>query len=224
MQTCTGQTPGEPASTAKGSPFLCECGTNMAMNAMPKARSGRKPRPKPPLDEARLQEMALAYVARFATSAARLEAYLARKLRERGWEGKGAPDLVALSARFAELGYIDDESFARAKAGGLLRRGYGSRRIAQALSAAGIAEDLRDAARPDARAARLAALALARRRRLGPFAAADEAVADPDERRKRREKQIAALIRAGHEFALARAVIDADSVASAEAWAEREED
>ena len=75
-----------------------------------------------------------------------------------------------------------------------------------------------------ARAARLAALALARRRRLGPFAAADEAVADPDERRKRREKQIAALIRAGHEFALARAVIDADSVASAEAWAEREED
>ena len=67
----------------------------MAMNAMPKARSGRKPRPKPPLDEARLQEMALAYVARFATSAARLEAYLARKLRERGWDGKGAPDLVA---------------------------------------------------------------------------------------------------------------------------------
>ena len=44
--------------------------------------NGRKPRSSRPLDKARLEELALAYVARFATSAARLESYLARKLRE----------------------------------------------------------------------------------------------------------------------------------------------
>jgi regulatory protein len=44
-----------------------------------------------------------------------------------------------------------------------------------------------------------AALRFARRRRLGPFAAA---AAD----RVRREKWIAAMVRAGHSFALARAI------------------
>lgn len=54
----------------------------------------RRDRPKripKPLDSVRLEELALAYVARFATSAAKLEDYLRRKLRERGWDGEGDP-------------------------------------------------------------------------------------------------------------------------------------
>ena len=47
----------------------------------------KKARIAPPLDEAGLNELALAYVARYATSRAKLLAYLARKLRERGWGG-----------------------------------------------------------------------------------------------------------------------------------------
>ena len=43
-------------------------------------------RPPKPLDPARLHDLAIHYVARFSTTAAKLEAYLARKLRERGWE------------------------------------------------------------------------------------------------------------------------------------------
>lgn len=172
----------------------------------------RKKRPPRPLDAARLEELALAYVARFATSAAKLEGYLARKLRERGWDGERPGDPAAIAARFAELGYIDDEAYARARAGGLLRRGYGARRVEQALRGAGIAEDVRAEVEPGEHARRAAALALARKRRFGPFADAP-----PD--RERREKQVAAMIRAGHGFDAARAVLDAPSAEAAEQWA-----
>lgn len=162
--------------------------------------------------------MALAYIARFATSAARFERYLARKLRERGWDGEGDPPVAQLAERYVALGYIDDAAYARMKAGSLLRRGYGGRRVRQALGEAGIAEDLRDAALPDELAARQAALAYARRRRFGPFGGVV-----PE--RDRREKQLAALLRAGHGFDAARAVIDAASEAEAEQWvAEAAED
>ena len=49
--------------------------------------------------------------------------------------------------RFVEAGYIDDAAWARMKAGSLLRRGYGERRVSQALHAAGIEADLREAER-----------------------------------------------------------------------------
>ncbi|WP_245978597.1 RecX family transcriptional regulator, partial [Aurantiacibacter xanthus] len=82
------------------------------------------------------------YVARFATSSGRLEAYLARKLRERGWEeGEPGPDIPALVADFASRGYVDDEAYARTRSEGLLARGYGARRVGEALRQAGIDEN-----------------------------------------------------------------------------------
>jgi regulatory protein len=170
-----------------------------------------------PLDSVRLEELALAYVARFATSAAKFERYLARKLRERGWDGERAPDLAVLVGRYVELGYVDDEAFARAKSGSLLRRGYGPRRVRQALGEAGIAEEVRDEVRPGAAAERRAALALARKRGFGPFGA-DK----PD--RARREKQLAAMLRAGHTLDSAREMVDAASEAAAEEWAAGRDD
>src|SRR5688572_29571283 len=127
-------------------PFGKDCGTNMAMVAERQASRARR-EPKP-LDAARLDELALTYVARFATSAAKLERYLKRKLRERGWDGEREPDLPALVGRYVELGYVDDETFARAKTGSLLRRGYGARRVREALGAAGIDEAIREEVRP----------------------------------------------------------------------------
>lgn len=167
-----------------------------------------------PLDRARLDELALAYVARFATSEAKLATYLARKLRERGWdEEQGAvPDLAGVARRYAEMGYVDDEAYALAKSGGLLRRGYGPRRVSQALRAAGIGDAPRDAALPSEAGARRAALTMARKRRFGPFGA------EPLDRAKR-EKQIAAMIRAGHGLDNAREMVDAESVETAEQWA-----
>ncbi|MGX7953651.1 regulatory protein RecX [Tsuneonella sp. HG249] len=165
----------------------------------------------------KLDELALAYVARFATSAAKVEQYLVRKLRERGWDDKKTADPRAIVDRFVELGYIDDEAWARAKSGGLSRRGYGQRRVNQTLAAAGIAEDIRNEARLGEAEERRAALALASRRRFGPWG---ERTDDGD----RRQKQIAAMLRAGHGFDAARAVVDAASIADAEAWAEEAEE
>jgi len=172
-----------------------------------------RPTPKPrPIDAARLDELALAYVARFATSRAKLEGYLRRKLRERGWAGEAEPPVAALVERLAAAGYVDDAAFARARAGSLLRRGYGQRRVSQALGAAGIDADLREAVSPGQGAARRAALAMAKRRGFGPFGPAmpERAV---------REKQIAAMLRAGHPLDSARELVDAPSREAAEQWA-----
>lgn len=185
-------------------------------NDRPATRRDRKP--PAPLDGTRLEEMALAYVARFATSAGRLEAYCRRKLRERGYvgqdEGGDAPDVAALVERFVDRGFVDDAGFARAKADGLLRRGYGARRVGQALRADGIAEPVREAMAPDEVGRREAAVAYARRRRLGPFARSPLDLAD----RAQREKQLAALMRAGHDSGHARFVVAAQSSGELDAW------
>lgn len=182
-------------------------------------RASKRPRrPRPPLDAARLEELALAYVARFATSAGRLEAYCRRKLRERGHagaeDGAPAPDVAALVARFTASGYVDDAGFARARAGGLLRRGYGARRVSESLRAAGIAKDVRAEAAPGEMARREAAAAYARRRRFGPFSPAKARADDP----RAPEKQLAAMLRAGHDHAHARAVLAAATELAVEEW------
>lgn len=163
--------------------------------------TGRKPRP--PLDPESLRELALRYVARFATSRAKLLAYLQRKLQERGWDGEAPPNAELLVERLCELRYVDDSSYAAMKSASLSRRGYGSRRIAQSLRADGIAEADREEA--DARTLAeswTAADRFARRKRLGPYA-----TERPDP--KQREKWIAAFLRAGHSYATARRWTDA---------------
>lgn len=180
------------------------------------ARERKAPRP---LTSAKLEEMALAYVARFATSAGKLEAYLARKLQERGWDGEGSGQaaIAAVIARFNDLGYIDDAGFARMRSGNLLRRGYGARRISQDLNAAGIDETIRAEVSPDEGAARRAVLALARRKGLGPFTRGlgEGDRLDP----ALREKQMASLLRAGHAMGVARALLAQTSPEEAEGWA-----
>jgi regulatory protein len=177
----------------------------------------REKRPRKPLDSTRLEELALAYVARYSTSEAKLQTYLKRKLRERGWEDEGQPDVTAISARYLELGYIDDEGFARTKSGGLLRRGYGPRRVSQALYAAGIDEPIREDVAPDEATRREAVQIMARKRRFGPYFQSDLL---PD----RREKQIAALLRAGHGFDHVRAVMNAGNEGAVQEWVDEAQD
>lgn len=177
----------------------------------------RQKRQRKPLSTTSLEELALSYVARFSTTAAKLERYLARKLRERGWEDDRDPDVPSLVQRFVEKGYVDDAIYARARTGDLLRRGYGARRVNQALGEAGVGEQVRLQMQPGDGARRQAAARLAQRRRFGPFA-----VEPPD--KEKREKQIAAMLRAGHSFDHARAVLDAQSEAAVELWVSEAED
>lgn len=169
------------------------------------SKSGR-----PALDRAALDRLALGYAGRYATSRARLRDYLQRKLDQHGWvdgeprsaDAERARDAVV--ARMAELGYVDDQAFARMRSEGLARRGYGQRRVTAALANAGIAADDADDAMRAVEADPFdIALAFARRRRIGPF---DAQRLDPD----RRRRAIAALMRAGHDYGIAQRVVDAE--------------
>lgn len=180
----------------------------------------------PPLNQTRLEELALAYVARFATTQAKLRLYLQRKARERGWDGDGEHGggevfgaLEELVGRYAEKGYVDDAAWAKMKAGSLLRRGYGARRVGEALGQAGVNEDLRAEQRLGLGEQRRAALVLARRRRFGPFAVQR---GDSEDDPKLRDKQLAAMLRAGHPLDIARRIVESDDADALEEWGESE--
>ncbi len=164
------------------------------------ARPGSR-KQRPPLDRKALEELALRYVGKYATTRGKLTSYLARKVRERGWGGQGEPDFAALAERFSELGYVDDAAYALAKSQALTNRGYGRRRLDQKLRQAGVDEEDGSAARAHAEEEAVeSALRYARRRRIGPFGSA---YTDP----KQREKAISAMVRAGHSFGLARTIV-----------------
>jgi regulatory protein len=171
----------------------------MAQSWRVKSRTDKKPRP--PLDAESLEQLALHYVGRYSTTRAKLRSYLVRKVRERGWEGD-APEMESLVERLAELGYVDDRAFADARGAAFQRRGYGERRLDQALKAAGIEEKDSEDARASARETALeAALRFAQRKRIGPYA-----VADSD--RESRQKAFSAMLRAGHSVDVTRRVVN----------------
>jgi regulatory protein len=167
---------------------------------MEPARRRKAPRP---LNESGLNELALRYVGRFATTRAKLRSYLARKVRERGWDGAREPDVAGIAGRFAEQGYVDDSAYALAKSQSLTGRGYGKQRVLQTLRAAGVDDEEGIAARRHAEEEAVSsALRFARRRRVGPYGATE--LRDP----KERQKALAAMVRAGHGFGLARAILE----------------
>ncbi len=163
-------------------------------------------------DEARLRDWALRYLARYATSRARLAAYLERRaLRLAKRAGKTPdPGLRAAIARVvghcAELGIVDDRTHARARLRRLVQRGASVRRlradlaergIAPAIAAeelAGLGEEL--GADPE----RVAARALLRRRGLLPQPGADWT-------EEARRRALAALARAGFSYEVASEVV-----------------
>jgi regulatory protein len=153
-----------------------------------------------------LRNMALSYVGRYATTQARLARYLNRKIGERGWNAPSPPPVSDIVARCCELGYVDDESFAQSRASALRRRGYGERRIKMSLHANGIDSELvEQVSRKDSETAYQAALAYARRKRIGPFASAPVPA-------EKKPKLMAAMLRAGHSFDVARTILAIDPV------------
>ena len=185
-------------------------------------RSGKAPRPRReyapreprPIDAAQLQEMALGYAARYATTAVKLRRYLIRKLRERLWTPADPPDLDGLVARLTDLGYVNDRTYAASKQRDLAARGFGAGRVRGALTAAGVSrDDVAAVLTPDDAAPAdpyEPAVAFARRRRFGPFAR-EAGASDP----ARRNRELAAMARAGHGFDVARRVLMARDAAEA---------
>jgi regulatory protein len=161
-------------------------------------------KPAPPLNEERLRGLALHYVGKYATTRSKLATYLARKIRERGWDSERYAEVDVLVEQFAELGYVNDAQFAEARSRSFVARGYGKRRLDEDLRASGITDgDANDAKEHMAESAFASAQNLARRKRIGPYAS--ELV--PPEKR---QKQLQAFMRAGHGFDLARRFVHAE--------------
>jgi regulatory protein len=135
------------------------------------------------IDAALLEEWALSYLGRYASTAENLRQVLRRRVR-RFLAAEGSADregalpvgklIDALVERYRETGLVNDAAYAAGRARRGVTQGRSLRRIAAGLAAKGVgAADtaaaiagLRDeAADPEL----AAAIAFARRRRLGPF-------------------------------------------------------
>lgn len=175
--------------------------------AKPAARARRVPGPAGPApSRSRLHDAALAHLARFAVTEAGLIRVLNRRIdrwaRAAGAEGAADPDAIAAAAQasrqaareaaraLVQSGVVDDTAFAGARARSLTRAGRSRRAVSAHLAAKGVPHDLAQAALPDPESELAAALAYARRRRLGPFRTVD---ADADLVRR----ELGALARAG---------------------------
>ncbi len=123
---------------------------------------------------------------------------------------EGRATVEALIEKLQSAGFLDDTRFAEGSARALARRGRSIAAIRATLARKGVAKDVAEAALADLSADQpdlnfTAAVAYARRRRLGPFRAAEE-------RRERRTRDLAAMARAGYPLTLARRVVDAADV------------
>lgn len=153
-----------------------------------------------------LQRAAMYYLERYAAPAAQLRRVLARKVvlscRHHGLEPAAFDaTLDEVVARCVASGLVDDRRFAEARAATLRRKGRSTRAVAASLSAKGVARDLAAQASSGSAEDELAAARrTAQRKRLGPWSCGDRAAA--------RQKDLAAMARAGFTMTIARAVID----------------
>lgn len=166
-------------------------------------------RPPKPVTAAYLERAALAYLERYASSAETLRRVLRRKAerrcRLRGEDPAAALTLIEpVVEKALRLGLVDDARYAEARVGSLRRRGGSARGIRAKLAAKGVDRETVEAAlEGEDGDEEAAAHALARRRRLGPYRLRDRAAF--------REKDLAALARAGFPFGIARAVVDGEA-------------
>jgi regulatory protein len=172
-----------------------------------------------PITAKYLQNAATFYLERYATTAQGLRRILQRRVKKAQMLEAPVMENVEraieeIVARFVDAGVIDDKAFAQTKARALHRRGASTRITRQKLKLAGIDHDTLDQAMDaldreldtdPARREWQAAVALARRRRLGPFR-------PQAERKDKRNRDLAAMARGGFDFDLARRIIDAKDV------------
>jgi regulatory protein len=176
-----------------------------------RAVAGRK-RPRK-VSARSLENSALFYLQRYAVTVSQLRRVLVRRvdrsLRLHGGERAEALGWVeTLVERLVRSGLVDDPAYAALKAQSLRASGRSARVIAQKLRSKGVAADIVEEKLAEAVAGvseEEAARIWARKKRLGPFRR------DAHERQERRQRDLAALARAGFSFSTARKVIDGEA-------------
>lgn len=192
--------------TARVSPLILGC--------MPRPR-------KPPraITPEYLDKAALFYLERYASSAENLARVLMRRVEKAARAGisdreEGRQLVDALVERYRARGLLDDKTYAEGRARSLLRQGRPRAAIARRLAAKGVGGEAieqalgslaDESANPDLSAA----IAFARRRRLGPWRLKDRA--------ESRDRDLAALGRAGFSYDLARKIVSAETIEELEA-------
>ena len=188
-----------------------------ASPAQPQGSSSKATKAPRRVAAADLKGLALDYLDRFAATRQRLRQVMLRKIRNsvRAHGDDPEPIIAALDEAILWLegrGFLSDKAYAEGKARALVSRGTSRSHILADLAAKGVAGDTARAAldsvsleyeEPELEAAQR----YARRRRLGPYRN------DPEARAARREKDLAALARAGFPGRIARQVIDSDLAA-----------
>lgn len=161
-----------------------------------------------------LERVALQYLDRYSASAQMLRRMLARRVEKRARAHDEEPEAFSEAieetvSRALRAGLVDDARFTAARLATLRRRGTSTRGAGAKLAAKGVPRAVVEAAlaqedsadETDAEAA--AARAYAKRRRLGPYRR-------PEQRAAHRERDLAALARAGFSYPVASAAIDAE--------------
>jgi regulatory protein len=162
---------------------------------------------KPPTEE-RLRRSALHYLERYATSESNLRRVLERKVLKACMAleldpGDFSDMIEAVVDSCMRIGLVDDRTYAETKVAGLRRRGGSARKIEAQLAAKGVDRAMIETVlQNDESSDEDAARVFARRRRLGPYRTSGK-------RAERRDKDLAAMCRAGFAFETARRVIDA---------------
>ncbi|AMJ63520.1 hypothetical protein AXW83_07460 [Bosea sp. PAMC 26642] len=153
-----------------------------------------------------LQRAAMHYLERYAAPSAQLRRVLQRKVlvscRHHGAEPSAFDAMLdEVVAKCVSSGLVDDRRFAEARAATLRRKGQSARAVAARLSAKGVDRDLVAQHSTATEEQELAAARIAaKRKRLGPWSRGDRAAS--------RQKDLAALARAGFAMQIARTVID----------------
>jgi regulatory protein len=172
--------------------------------------------PKPVTPQS-LRNAALNYIDKFATSRENLRQVLMRRVQKSNYYHDtsvqdGIDWIEELLNKLEEAKFINDRIYAEGRAGALHRKGTSLKVIRLKLIEKGISEDdiafaleaLEEETDSD-NLERDAAIALARRRRLGPWRL-------PEKRADFKEKDLAAMARAGFSYDMAREIIEAETV------------
>lgn len=181
---------------------------------MPENQQNLSSRPKRirKMTKTRLQNIALYYLERFDSSAANLRQVLKRRVFD---YARTAPDFDTAGAegwieeivsRFEELGYLDDGRYAGFKIDNYLSAGKPERYIRLKMRQKGVSEDVVDGILQSREFDEEAmALRFASKKKIGPFRP------DGESRRQNRQKDLAALVRAGFAYDTAAKIVGAEN-------------
>lgn len=195
------------------------------MESTSKKRSKRPVSTRAPSRD-ELHEAALRYLGERSASRATLRRALDRKIQtwarraERAGQDAEAirsevtaaeTHLDPILARFTEVGLLNDVAYATSRAKSLSRGGKSRRAIEAHLTQKGISRStIRDVVPEDASAELAAALVLAKKRRIGPFARPDRDGESRDEPKRAKQRALAALARAGFSYSTCERALSMD--------------